>query len=216
MDIYFISGLGADKRIFQKLILPENFTVHYIEWLHVYGKESLQNYCRRLSEQIDQSRQFILIGVSFGGIVAVQLSRLLKPVQTIIISSFCFKKEVSKFYIFLGKTSLFKLLPSRFLLKSNNFLFRLFGAVNAEEKKLLTDILSDTDPEFFNWALNKLFAWDNSWRPKSFLHIHGTADRILPYRANMNAIPVEGGQHLMVFSRADEISRLLAKNLLNL
>ncbi len=215
MNLYFISGLGADKRIFQKLVLPESFRIHYIEWVPVTRGESLDDYCRKLSEQIDLTQPFSFIGVSFGGIIALQLSKFLKPLQTVIISSFCFKKEVSKFYIFMGNTRLYKLFPAGFLLKPNHFLFRLFGAIRPEEMRLLRNILRDTDPKFFRWAMEQLFSWDNSWKPASFLHIHGTADKILPYRPCMQAIPVAGGQHMMVYSKADIISRLLSENLLS-
>jgi hypothetical protein len=214
MNLYFISGLGADKRIFQKLCLPDGFNIRHIEWAAVSQHESLELYCGRLIEQIDQTRPFSLIGVSFGGIVSIQLSRLLSPLQNVIISSFCFKEEVSKFYIFLGKIKIYRVFPTRILLKPYKILFWLFGTKNPEEKELLKKILRDTDQAFFRWAIDQLFAWDNSWRPANFVHIHGTADKILPYHENMKAIPVEGGEHLMVFSKADIVSRILEEHLL--
>jgi len=115
MNLYFISGLGADKRIFQKLVLPEHFSVHFIDWLPVSKDESLANYCRRLSEVIDTNRPFSLLGLSFGGVVAVEMSKILTPVQTVLISSFCLKQEVPRFYVFLSDTGLYKLLPMRLL-----------------------------------------------------------------------------------------------------
>src|ERR1700676_1323176 len=141
MNIYFISGLGADKRIFRKLQLPPFFNIHYIDWLAVREEESLESYCNRLSEQIDQTKPFSLIGISFGGIIAIELSKKLKPVQTIIISSFCCKKEVSKFYIFLGKTGLMRLVPIEILLKPNRIVYWLFGANNSDERQLLKKFL---------------------------------------------------------------------------
>src|SRR5450755_2565194 len=107
MNLYFISGLGADKRVFQKLILPDIFKIHHIELVTVSTDESIETYCRRLSRQIDQERPFILIGLSFGGIIAVQMSKFLSPVQTVIISSFCLKNEIPKFYVFLAKTGIY-------------------------------------------------------------------------------------------------------------
>lgn len=59
-----------------------------------------------------------------------------------------------------------------------------------------------------------MFSWKNEWRPPRLIHIHGTDDKILPYNKNMQAIKVEGGEHLMVYSKAKEISRLLLKCLL--
>jgi len=213
MNLYFISGLGADKRVFQKLILPDLFIIHHIEWVHVSGHESMDSYCRRLSQQIDQTQPFILIGLSFGGLIAIRMSSFLSPVQTVIISSFCFKREVPAFYIFLSMTRLYRLLPARFLLKPNNILFRLFGANEPVKRKMLKSILEDTDPVLFRWAVKQLFSFENNWKPESFLHIHGTADKILPLNARMDAIPVEGGEHLMVYSKAEVVSELLNQNL---
>ena len=214
MDLYFISGLGADKRIFQKIVLPAVFKIHYIEWSSVAENDSISDYCRSLLSQIDQSRPFSLIGVSFGGIVAIELSKISNPVQTIIISSFSNKEELSGVYRFLNKLKIQRLIPVRLLLTPNTVLYRIFGMIHKDGKLLLKNILHDADPKFFRWALNQLFIWDNDWKPKSFLHIHGTADKILPYRENMHAIPVEGGAHLMVYSKAEIVNRILAENLL--
>jgi hypothetical protein len=213
MNLYFISGLGADKRIFQKLTLPDVFKVHYIDWIPVTADEGLESYCRKLSGQIDLRQPFSLVGLSFGGVVSIEMSKFLTPVQTIIISSFCFQKEVPRFYIFLKRTRLYKLLPMRLMLKPNHFVYRLFGAYKPSMKNLLKNILQDTDPGFFVWAVRQLFSWDNNWKPPNLVHIHGKADRILPFKANMEAIPVEGGQHLMVYNQSEIVSDILKENL---
>jgi pimeloyl-ACP methyl ester carboxylesterase len=213
MNLYFISGLGADKRVFEKLVLPAEFRIHHIEWVTVSKKESLEHFCRRLSLQIDETKPFTLVGLSFGGVIATEMSKFLKPVQTVLISSFCLKKEVSKFYVFLSKTGIYKLVPVRVLLKPNHFVYRLFGAYNPSVKLMLQKILQDTDPEFFHWALNHLFSWNNQWIPPNLVRIHGTADKVLPYKTNMGAIPVEGGEHLMVYSKWEIVSEILTEKL---
>jgi len=213
MNLYFISGLGADKRIFQNLVLPEVFKIHYIEWVAVSKSETLESYCRRLSAQINQQEPFSLVGLSFGGVIAIEMSKFLSPVQTVLISSFCFKKEVSRFYILIGKSGIYKILPPRFLLRPNNIAFRLFGAYKLEMKNLLKHIFADTDPVFFEWAIRQLFSWDNHWKPANLLRIHGTSDKILPYKEIMNAIAVKDGEHLMVYSKSAIISQILKEKL---
>ena len=91
MNLYFISGLGADKRVFQKLILPEVFIIHHIEWLPLRktGNHSSRTV-RQLSAQIDTTKPFSLVGLSFGGVIAVEMSKFLSPVQTVLISVFLF------------------------------------------------------------------------------------------------------------------------------
>ncbi|HEY5039439.1 MAG TPA: hypothetical protein VIJ93_10240, partial [bacterium] len=80
MNLYFISGLGADKRVFQKLIIPESFIIHYVEWIPVFPEESLSQYCEKLISQINRAEPFILIGLSFGGVIAIEMSKRIKPV----------------------------------------------------------------------------------------------------------------------------------------
>jgi pimeloyl-ACP methyl ester carboxylesterase len=214
MNLYFISGLGADKRVFQKLVIPETFTIHYLEWIPVIPEETLAEYCSRLADQVNLNEPFILIGLSFGGVVAIELSRKIKPVKVILISSIARTEEAGKLNLVLGKLKLHKMIPVHFLLTPSRFLFRLFGAHTPQEKDLLRNILRDTDPVFFRWSLNQLFSWKNEWEPEHLLHIHGTGDKIIPYNERMQAIPVKGGEHLMVYSKAEEISGLLRKYLL--
>jgi len=213
MNLYFISGLGADKRIFQNLVLPEVFKIHYIEWVTVSENETIESYCSRLSTQINQQEPFSIVGLSFGGVIAIEMSKFLSPVQTVLISSFCFKKEVPWYYILLGESRIYKILPPRMLLRPNNMAFRLFGAYKPEIKNLLKHIFEDTDPTFFEWAIRQLFSWDNHWKPANLIRIHGTADKILPYKEMMNAIPVKDGEHLMVYSKSAIVSRILTEKL---
>ncbi|WP_353717332.1 hypothetical protein [Dyadobacter sp. 676] len=67
MNVYFISGLGADERVFTKLKLDPRLNVKYIKWVRPLKKETLQHYAARLSKQIDTSQPFQLVGLSFGG-----------------------------------------------------------------------------------------------------------------------------------------------------
>lgn len=74
MNVYFISGLGVDERAFKNIILPENYSVHNIRWIELLEKESLESYSTRLIAQIDQQKPFALVGLSFGGMIAAEIS----------------------------------------------------------------------------------------------------------------------------------------------
>ena len=66
MNVYFLSGLGVDKRVFQKLVLAADFPVYYINWIKPMADESISSYAQRLSAVIDQTKPFALVGLSFG------------------------------------------------------------------------------------------------------------------------------------------------------
>ncbi|WP_169306811.1 hypothetical protein [Pedobacter polaris] len=51
--VYFISGLGADERVFQFLDLSK-IEYQFIRWNEPRKNESLFNYCEELTKQIDK------------------------------------------------------------------------------------------------------------------------------------------------------------------
>lgn len=216
MKAYFISGLGADWRAFQKIKLPDNFTIIHIEWIAPLQKETLPEYSVRLSAQINTAEPFILVGLSFGGMIVSELTNRLNPLKSIIISSASSRKELPLHFKIIGKTGLNKWLPSRLLKMSNPFVFQAFGARTIEEKKLLTQILKDADPKYLKWAINAIVNWQNKEKPKNLIHIHGTKDLILPIRYTEPNIIIEGGRHFMVLSFANAINQYLERELSNL
>jgi pimeloyl-ACP methyl ester carboxylesterase len=216
VTVYFISGLGADKRAFQKLELPENLLIKYIEWIDNSENESLSNYCLRLCNQIYTAEPFTLIGLSFGGIVAVELSKILQPAQIILISSVSTSAQLpmSRLGHSLIKTlHLYKCIPSFIFKNVNAVTYWLFGVKKKDEKKLLTQIITDTPSLFAKWAMGKILTWENTSRPKNLFHIHGTADKLFPIKNITADVRINDGGHFMVYSKAEEISKILRERL---
>ncbi len=67
MNIYLLSGLGADKRVFSNLSFSNKYVVNHIEWIMPDHNEGLNAYARRLSKHFDTSKPFILIGFHLEG-----------------------------------------------------------------------------------------------------------------------------------------------------
>jgi len=170
-------------------------------------------YAVRLMSQIDQSNPVILLGVSFGGLVAVEVAKRLNPIQTILISTVEIKKDLRKFYRVMGKTGLVNIIPSSFFIPPKALTDRYVGAKN---KELLRAILDDTDPKFVKWAVRQLIRWQNNTAIKNTLKINGNNDLLMPHRMNRNQIFVEGGKHFIVVDQADEVSNIINKSLSNI
>ena len=204
MKIFGISGLGADERVFKKLTL--NYNINTVKWLKPHKKEELKNYIKRLSVEIDDSQPFVLIGVSFGGIVAIELSKILKPEAVIIISSICNDKEIPIIFKLIGKTRLLTFLPKQIFKPSSviaNFIF------SAENKHLLNQIIKDTDLFFTKWAISQFVNWKNREVVNNLVIIHGNRDRLIPICKNEQTIQINNGGHFMVVDKADEISEII-------
>ncbi len=84
-----------------------------------------------------------------------------------------------------------------------------FGANTASEKQLLRDILKDTDPAFFKWAINEIIHWENETMPAHSIHIHGNKDRIIPIKNVKADYVIEGGGHLMTVNKAAEVEHII-------
>jgi pimeloyl-ACP methyl ester carboxylesterase len=203
MKLYGISGLGADKRVFEYLDLDCKLIP--IEWIEPLKNETIESYSIRISKSINREEDFGIMGLSFGGLVAVEISKRLNPKLTILISSAETKLELRLIYRIIGKTKLLKLIP-QFLFDPPRIIADwIFGAVN---KKLLNQILNDTDLYFAKWAVNQLTNWSNIEKLSNpVLKIGGTHDKLIP--PNKNQILIEKGEHFMIVDRADEISQII-------
>lgn len=204
---YLFSGLGADHRAFQGLEFPGE--IRHISWVRPLPNESITGYAERIAAQITASSP-ILVGLSFGGMMAMEVSKYVQAEHVILISSAKSRAEIPRYYRWLGGLSLHQLMSDSQITKTNRWLYWLFGAETPEDRSLLADILADTDPTFFRWAVNGIATWNNNVVPANTIHIHGTADRILPYRFVKANHVIPGGSHFMVVNRAKEISDIIA------
>ena len=127
MKAYFISGLGADKKAFRRIKLPSGYEPVYLDWIPPQKNESLTNYARRFSSLIKNDDAFILIGLSFGGMLASEIARLRRPMKTIIISSLASSSELPWYFKQAGKIGLHKAVPMTFL-KAGTVIKNIMGA----------------------------------------------------------------------------------------
>ena len=149
------------------------------------------------------------MGVSFGGLVAVEISKKLNPALTILISSAETKNELRSIYRLVGKSTFLKWLPTILFDPPRILANWIFGAKN---KSLLKQILDDTDLKFAKWAANALFTWKNDETLITpILKIGGTCDKLIPPNNKEDQILIDKGAHFMIVDRAEEISRIINK-----
>ncbi len=149
------------------------------------------------------------MGLSFGGIMAIEVSKILNPKRLILLATAKSKQEIPWYYKTAGRIHLHKLLPSRLLTRSNAISNWFFGATDDFDRKLLKEILHETDPVFLKWAIDQIVKWSNETIIENTTHIHGTNDRILPKRFVVSDYTIENGGHFMTVNKADKVSELI-------
>lgn len=210
--IYLIPGVGANDLIFQNLDLAGYEVVH-LQWPRHSAHEPLQHYVKKLLPQIKKDTQPVLIGMSFGGIVAIELAKLVNPYKTILISSIKTYHERPLKLLFLNSLKFHRLVPGKLVIEFRFWIKWFLGKLTTQEFELIDEMIKDVDVEFNEWAVDQVIHWKNEEVPENLTHIHGTRDRIFPHFYIKDAIWIKGGTHFMVVNRAKEISKIIKKEL---
>ena len=213
MKVYFIPGLGADKRVFKHIQLPDGFSIEHVEWLQPEKKETLEQYAERLAEGLPAGEPFVLVGLSFGGMLAAEIGSFTHPEKTILIASVQQPAELPFYFKWAMPLRLQEFVPIS-LFKQASLAKRIFTTETDEDKALLRTIISESDPAFLRWAMGAILHWKHPRQSGKLYHIHGSSDRLLPARYTRPTHIVPNGGHLMVMNRAQEINNLLKDILL--
>ncbi len=207
MKIYFLSGLGADKTVFQFLDLKEYDPV-FIEWIAPEKNESLPHYALRLKEKFIPDGS-IVVGLSFGGMLGMEMAKKFSDLHLILLSSAKIDAELPYYYKIGNWLPLHKISPPA--LQKNTMLHMkwLFGLKTKPARKIYEDLIRNSDTAFNAWAIESILGWKNEVIPPNIYHIHGTADKVLPISRVKPDLIVENGGHLMVLEQPALISDLL-------
>jgi hypothetical protein len=211
VNIYFLSGLGANYSAFKYLVFPPGVTTIFIDWLPPEKKETIRDYAKRIAEKIDNSQPFLLVGLSFGGMLATEVMEFVTPQKTILISSAARRQELPAHYKLAGILGINKLFPAAVIKKGNVLINWIMGVSAIKDKKLVQEILAASDPVFSKWAINEIVHWKRTTAPGNIIRIHGNKDKVLPIINFKPHHVIDKGGHFMVANRADEISAILAQ-----
>lgn len=208
--VYFISGLAADERVFRYIQLPEGVEMVHLNWITPNKNETLEAYAMRLAEKIDTSKPFAIAGLSFGGMLATEIAKRYQPVQTILISSIPLSDHLPKYFRAAAAIRLHRIVPIGFV-KMMARSKRFFTTEKGEDKKLLWQIINDSDNNFIRWAMNAILKWKNTQLPEPLIHIHGTRDEVLPSRFTKPTHVIQKAGHLLVLTAPQKVNKLLAE-----
>ena len=209
MTVYFIAGLGANKRAFDYLDLSWCTSV-FIDWITPLPRETLVEYALRLRQVITEANP-VIVGVSFGGMLATEMAKADGSITAIIISSNKTHKEFPAYLRMWRHLPVYKLLNPKLVKSTGALSCRIMGPQGIKQKETFRKILAETDPKFTVWAIDAILHWHNETIPPNVTHIHGSSDRLLPAKLVKAHHIINKGRHIMIMDKADEISSLLKK-----
>lgn len=215
IHVYFMPGMAANPSIFENIKLPEHqFKMHLLEWIIPDENESLQDYAKRIIKKIEHQNP-VLIGVSFGGILVQEMSKLIECKKVIVISSIKSKHELPKRLKVLKVTKAYKILPTQMIANIDQLAKFVFGKTINKRIELYQKYLSIRDKTYLDWAIKQIIFWDQENPDPKTIYIHGDHDMVFPHTCQGNCIVVKGGTHIMIINKFKWFNENLTKLILN-
>tara|TARA_R110000868_G_scaffold367277_1_gene630244 strand:+ start:351 stop:1043 length:693 start_codon:yes stop_codon:yes gene_type:complete len=215
VKIYCIPGLGLNAQIFNKLHL-DGCDVSFIEWIEPNRGESISNYAERISQELrGLNSEVILIGHSFGGVLAQEISSYIKVKLIILISSIKSPQEIPFSFKLLSTFRLYKLVSRPIIL----FTFPLWAHINGYVSKKLRLIFKESikslSSYYLRWSLKEISNWEGiSNIAAPIVQIHGNSDLTFPIKLIFNPSNIiKKGDHLMVCRMASEIKLIIEEEI---
>lgn len=214
--IYFVPGLAASTKIFEYISLPKDtFELHFLEWiLPKSTNESIESYAQRMCDKIEHQNP-ILIGVSFGGVMVQEMSKVLNCKNVIIISSIKSRKELPNRLKVAQKTKAYKLVPTKVIEQFEDYEQYFLGDYLKKRAELYKLYLSMRNANYLEWSIHTILNWQQNEPLNYVRHIHGNKDEIFPIKHIDNAIEIDNGTHIMILNKAREISKIIEQQCVN-
>lgn len=201
IPIYLLPGMTADFPIYSRL-LPLLPNARVVDFLPPEPRETLVSYSSRMATLLP--RDAYIGGVSFGGIIALEISRLLRPRGCILISSIRHPHELPPWF------RIWRPFGGR---SSSAGLRMIGGAASLVPRSARTAStiratkLAGDRGAWHRWATSAVL----DWKPEPLgdfcpiLHIHGTADTTFPIRYVHPDVSIPGAGHGLPLSHPDEV-----------
>lgn len=215
LHIYCIPGLGLNEKVFENLGL--NNRVTYLNWLEPQKDEKLSNYAERIASKISKrDTKKVIIGHSFGGVLAQEISNHVHIDRIILVSSIKSVKEIPTSLKMLPRIGLTSLISRGTMLLT----FPLWGRFHGYNTKRLRSIFRESvkslSTEYFQWSIKAIASWEGPQHNQSKIsHIHGDADKMFPIGLVLKPVKlVTGGDHIMIYNKGEEVAQLVEREML--
>ena len=206
MRLYLLPGIGCDGRLYDRIDLS-GFDVVKLPWPDFPPGCSLASIAQVMSRDVRKDEQHILVGVSMGGMVAQELAAITDPVKVVLISSWTGPQE----WTLLARAgSGFQLYRSitHFTMWATWPVKRILGQRDRVTDRLLWEMACAESARKIRNGTGAILRWKGSPWKGPLVRIHGDNDSVVPMRFPVDHV-VRGGPHIMVLTRAEEVSRAL-------
>ena len=207
IPVYLLPGMTPEHPVYSQLAptLPNSVPIKFITPL---SNESITSYAARMAMNLQPDS--FLVGVSFGGILAIEMFRILRPQGCVLISSISSPNQLPPWFRawrpFGGRTC------SRLLRCIGDIATIVPQTIRTPSTMRVTK-LSGSGGHWHRWATAAVVDWQchSESLETPTLHIHGAKDMTFPIRYVAPDVVIPFGNHAISVTHADDIANSINK-----
>lgn len=214
-NVYCLHGQGSDTRLFTHFRLDSTaFNLYLITLPMPDCGGNMAQLATKILAEIDTTEAFILVGVSLGGMVAVEINEQFRAQKVVLISSAKSSKEIPFRYRFMHFLPIYRLIP-RVLYKVGARLMQpIIEPDRRRQAAIFNAMLSDKNALFLKRSTRLIVDWQRTNSANNIVQIHGTKDHTLPIKKTHSDYTIKNGSHLMMLTEGEQLSALVNQILL--
>ncbi len=192
-----LPGMGADSGMYANKAYGKLSGIHFIDWPPYYKEQSISEIAHRVIKENNISDGFIVGGSSLGGIVASEISKLVKVKKLILIGSTLSPLNINP--ALKNISGLSEIAPV-------SLIQILAGKVSMTFENSLVEMFSRADSEFIKAMCQAVFEWDGNLEPEcEVFHVHGAKDKVISPPSS-GATILEDAGHLIAVTHSEQVA----------
>ena len=203
MKTILLPGMGADSTMYPKNKYDKLKDVLFAEWPNYKGETTIYQVAWRVINEYNIKNDIVIGGASLGGMVAVEIAKIIKIKKVLLISSTTHPDTINPA---LRKLStLAEIAPIKLVQL-------LAGTINHRLNSAVLTMFEKADTDFIRAMSKAVFEWKGieGYQCETF-RIHGKKDKvILPPEDPVELI--ENGRHLITMTHAEIVAEFIQKN----
>jgi hypothetical protein len=189
--------MGANRKMYENW--NDSSSYRFLDWPQYDGELSLECWAQKIITLNDISSHDIIGGSSLGGIIAIEIYKILGNPKVVLLGSAVNISEINS--LLLKLTALSDYAP-----------IKLIQLLTGKYDGNLLQMFSGSDPKFIKAMCKLIATWQGFSGPsEKLIRIHGSKDLVIncPQEAEL----ILAGGHLLAMSHARECQALLNSSL---
>ncbi|MEM1212934.1 MAG: alpha/beta hydrolase [Planctomycetota bacterium] len=220
--IVLLPGLGADAELFEPQVRAFGDRLIVPEWVEPDANDSIAEYALRwgavIKEQLDREapgEPVLLGGVSFGGMIALDMAGLIGASGVVLIAGCVDPSEVSARTLLAQRIG--SMVPRTawgLTLKAMALPFAKLDGLGDDDTALLRRVAGRVDVPLLDWGGGALRDWTGPEHLEAGMPVfrmHGRQDWVIPCPESGVDVVLPDGRHLINLSHEKSVNGFLAE-----